>query len=251
MPLLVNVALCMFLLAGAGAAAARQQQQQQRAQARGEWKVPCPTHKLGSCRTPSGVSTTIRFDPPLTSSAPNISLSFARCTNQSGQWIDGPCPCCGDVLELRAVNVTASGATLTLAREPAVSFGSSFVVSWKAPAPPPPAPLPPAAPHLSVMTFYGFNETAQCGWTNVMWQELAADPHDQPFKKSLPVALRELVSFSVRCNGTGLVMLPVHFFAANAKGLPETWEADLTAFEQHIELFVRNGTAIGVFSEAN
>ena len=65
-------------------------------------------------------------------------------------------------------------------------------------------PAPP--PHLSIMTFYGFNESEQCGWTNVMWQELG---QDQAFKKNLSVALEELVSFNRHCNGTGFVQVPL------------------------------------------
>jgi len=115
------------------------------------------------------------------------------------------------------------------------------------PPPPPPPPTPPPPPHLSVMTFYGFNETAQCGWSNVMWQELQAGPHDQPFKKNLSVALWELASFSEHCNGTGFVMLPPALFASPGNRLPANWEAALETFESTVAPFVANGTAIGIF----
>ena len=45
---------------------------------------------------------------------------------------------------------------------------------------------------LSIMMFYGFNETAQCGWTTHAWQELGTG---QNFKTNLPVALADVVSF--------------------------------------------------------
>ena len=96
------------------------------------------------------------------------------------------------------------------------------------------------------MTFYGFNESAQCGWSNVMWQELRSGPNDQPFKKNLTVALQELVSYRQRCNGTGFIMLPVAFFADHGQ-LPQDWEAALTAFEDTIEPYVNNKSCIGIF----
>ena len=96
------------------------------------------------------------------------------------------------------------------------------------------------------MTFYGFDEHVQCGWANVMWQELSSGPHDQPFKKNLTVALQELSSYRAHCNGTGFVMVPPAVFAGNR--LPMDWDAQLTAFERAVAPYFRSGgPAIGIF----
>jgi hypothetical protein len=211
----------------------------------GQWAVPCPQHKLGSCATPSGVSTRISFDPPLQSDTPNVSLSFAKCTDARGQWITGPCPCCGDHFTLHTSAVSSMGATIKMKRDPPLSFGSSFVVAWEAPAPPPPPPLPPAALHLSIMTMYGYNQSLECGWMNVIWQELG-DHNAQHFKTNLSVALSELASYARDCNASGFVMLPTTFFA-QPKALPPDWQSQLTTFEETVKPFVDNGTAIGIF----
>lgn len=103
---------------------------------------------------------------------------------------------------------------------------------------------------LSIMMFYGFNETAQCGWTTHAWQELGSD---QAFKKNLSVALAESVSFRAHCHAGGFVMVPPKVWERGASvtsalgSLPTDWRLQLHAFEETIAPLVRNGTVVGIF----
>ena len=106
-------------------------------------------------------------------------------------------------------------------------------------------------PPLSIMMFYGFNETAQCGWTTHGWQELGTD---EAFKKNLSVALAESVSFRAHCHAGGFVMVPPKVWERRAVSvssslgsLPTDWELQLHAFEETLAPLVRNGTVVGIF----
>ena len=166
----------------------------------GTWDVPCPAGKPGACFTPDFVSTKITFDPPLPKDNDStVAVWFSGC-NVGGGWKHSGCPCCGDKLAVEAKNVTANGAVLQISRGTCggSSWGQALVVSWSAPGPPAPPPPPPAPSRttpLSIMMFYGFNESAQCGWTTHAWQELGTPGVHQAFKKNLSVALADVVSF--------------------------------------------------------
>ena len=97
-------------------------------------------------------------------------------------------------------------------------------------------------PQLSIFMFYGFNETAQCGWTTHGWQELGTD---QAFKKNLSVALAEAVAFRAHCHAGGFVMVPPTVWGH--PGLPVDWGRQLRAFEETLAPLVRNGTVAGIF----
>jgi hypothetical protein len=161
----------------------------------GTWDVPCPSGKPGACFTPEFVSTTLTFDPPLPKDNDStVTVWWSGCNAGTG-WKSSGCPCCGDELEIKAKNVTADGAVLAIQRVTGGGWGQALRVSWSAPgapAPPPPPPPPPRTTPLSIMMFYGFNETAQCGWTTHAWQELGTG---QKFKTNLPIALADVVSF--------------------------------------------------------
>eukprot|EP01052_Picozoa_sp_SAG31_P035111 SAG31_NODE_4196_length_3483_cov_3.221927_3_plen_192_part_00 len=171
---------------GAAAAAAVQN---------GTWDVPCPHGEPGSCFTHDFVSTVISFSPPLPRSNHSTVAAWFSACNAGGGWKHTGCPCCGDELVVEAKNVSATSAVLEVSRVTGGGWGQALRVSWIAPGPPSPPPPPPPPPRtipLSIMMFYGFNETAQCGWTTHAWQELGTD---QAFKTNLSVALAELVSF--------------------------------------------------------
>ena len=113
------------------------------------------------------------------------------------------------------------------------------------------SPPPRRSTPLSTMMFYGFNETAQCGWTTHGWQELGTD---QTFKKNLSVALAESVSFRAHCHAGGFVMVPPKVWERGAASvtsalgsLPTDWGLQLHAFEETIAPLVRNGTVVGIF----
>ena len=194
----------------------------------GTWNVPCPAGKPGACRTPDVVSTTIVFDPPLPKDNTTVAVWFSAC-NAGGGWKHAACPCCGDALVVQAKNITADRAVLQIRRGTGGGWGQALVVSWTAPGPPlpPPPPPPPRTTPLSVMMFYGFNETAQCGWTTHGWQELGTD---QAFKKNLSVALADVVSFHAHCHAGGFVMVPPAVWTPLRHGATD-WGLQLDAFE--------------------
>lgn len=99
------------------------------------------------------------------------------------------------------------------------------------------------ATDLSIMMFYGFNETAQCGWTTHGWQELGTD---QAFKKNLSVALTEVVSFHSHCHAGGFVMVPPEVWAPLRHG-NANWGLLLGAFEKTVAPLVYNRTVVGFF----
>ena len=96
---------------------------------------------------------------------------------------------------------------------------------------------------LSIMMFYGLNETAQCGWTTHGWQELGTD---QAFKKNLSVALADVVSFHTRCHAGGFVMVPPTVWAPLRHGAAD-WGLQLDAFEKTVAPLVHNRTVVGIF----
>ena len=106
-----------------------------------------------------------------------------------------------------------------------------------------PSPQPPRTTPLSIMTFYGFNETAQCGWTTHGWQELGTG---QAFKKNLSVALADVVSFHAHCHAGGFVMVPPAVWALLRHGATD-WGLQLDVFEKTLAPLVRNRTVVGIF----
>lgn len=96
---------------------------------------------------------------------------------------------------------------------------------------------------LSIMMFYGFNETEQCGWTTHGWQELGTD---QPFKKNLSVALADVVSFHAHCHAGGFVMVPPAVWTPLRHSAAD-WGLQLDAFEKTLAPLVRNRTVVGIF----
>ncbi len=158
----------------------------------GTWDVPCPAGKPGACLTPDFISTSLAFDPPLPKDNDStVNVWWSGCNAGTG-WKSSGCPCCGDELEITAKNVSARGAVLEIHRATGGGWGQALRVSWSAPGAPAPPPPPPRTTPLSVMMFYGFNDTAQCGWTTHAWQELGTG---QKFKTNLSVALADVVSF--------------------------------------------------------
>ena len=153
----------------------------------GLWQVPCPggtannhtfpPNSYGACFTPDDTSVWVAFEPPFPEAPPNVSAAFAQCYGLGPQW-QTDCPCCGDMIDVQTSNITAAGVTIRVTSIAMGAWGQGLRVKWQAPgppAPPPPPsppPTPPAPPHLAYMSFYGYNQSAQCHWTNLMWQEL-------------------------------------------------------------------------------
>ncbi len=153
----------------------------------GLWQVPCPggtannhtfpPNSFGACFTPDGTTTWVAFEPPFPEAPTNVTAAFAQCYGLGPHW-QTDCPCCGDMIDVQASNITADGATLRVTSITMGAWGQGLRVKWQAPglpappAPPAPPPAPPAPPHLAYMTFYGYNQSGQCHWTNLMWQEL-------------------------------------------------------------------------------
>jgi hypothetical protein len=151
----------------------------------GVWTVPCPggtagnhtfpPNSFGACFTPAVSSVWIAFEPPLSAPPANVSARITQSNDGAPpRWVDGG-PCCGDLINADASNISALGVTLTVRSLGSGGWGEGLRVAWMAPGPPSPPASPPAPPHLAYMAFYGYNQSAQCKWVNLMWQERWAD----------------------------------------------------------------------------
>eukprot|EP01052_Picozoa_sp_SAG31_P040940 SAG31_NODE_6067_length_2185_cov_2.069990_2_plen_266_part_00 len=151
----------------------------------GVWTVPCPggtvgnrtypPNSFGACFTPPVPSVWIAFERPLSATPASVSARITQSNDGAPpRWVDGG-PCCGDLLNAAASNISALGVTITVRSLGRGGWGEGLRVTWMAPGPPPPPAPPLAPPHLAYMAFYGHNRSAQCKWVNLMWQERWAD----------------------------------------------------------------------------
>lgn len=176
------------------------------------WDVPCPGRGgpgacSWACFTPNLASTVINFDPPLSSNSRRQRFDgrcMVQCVQRQHRLAAHRLPVLWP-LTVETKNVTATGAVLQIRRGcSGGTWGQALQVSWGSRAPPPPPPAPRKTP-LSIMMFYGYNETAQCCWTTHAWQELGSG---QAFKKNLSVALADIVSSKAHCGVPDFVIVP-------------------------------------------
>lgn len=108
------------------------------------------------------------------------------------------------------------------------------------------APLrsPAESGNLSVMMFYDFNQSAQCGWTTHMWRELGSDA---PFKRNMSVALQEVIRSNEDCQTLGFFEVPDAVWPWPERKLAPDWQAQIASFSETLQPFVANGTVTGVF----
>ena len=95
------------------------------------------------------------------------------------------------------------------------------------------------------MSFYGYNQSAQCGWMNLMWQELGVGPTSE-FFANLTTALAEAVSARAECGARSLVELPRELWVGR-KHLAPGWQGVLEEYKARISPFIANETIVGIF----